>query len=391
MTAPPPDFSTADHYAALGVQRNASEAEITRAYKALALQHHPDKNPANRSESEVCFKRIAEAYAVLRDPAHRREYDSNATNRSYVSYEEAEQMWRQFGGAADAPAEEGFGNLRDVDTKRKAYGLLTVFAALLFAPRLFLSALPVVIFVLMGVSLLSRRDMASKSLWLMMALVLAYLSAPWVLRTRSKVLSSVGVGGAEPPRGGDDAAFIPHSGELLLLEDGDFVRRADPSVAPGAAATEGWQQRLVSSMTRSIKSGQEQVVMVFSRQGCPWCERQVPVIHEVMQSRAGSISSEPAAPGAAFAAGSSLTGGGNLLFAPLRVFILDAEEFPALAQNFNIQAFPTSLIFGAPRVPPLVAKGYLDEESFEEVLRSQAAAMPSEAGPTRKTRRRFLR
>merc|ERR1719190_351029 len=101
MTAPPPDFSTADHYAVLGVRRDASEAEITKAYKALALQYHPDKNPANRGESEVSFKRIAEAYAVLRDPSHRREYDENSTNRSYVSYEEAEQMWRTFGGAAE--------------------------------------------------------------------------------------------------------------------------------------------------------------------------------------------------------------------------------------------------------------------------------------------------
>mmetsp|Transcript_120409 Transcript_120409/g.257061 ORF Transcript_120409/g.257061 Transcript_120409/m.257061 type:complete len:407 (-) Transcript_120409:80-1300(-) len=406
MTAPPPDFSTADHYAALGVQRNASEAEITRAYKALALQHHPDKNPANRSESEVCFKRIAEAYAVLRDPAHRREYDSNATNRSYVSYEEAEQMWRQFGGAADAPAEEGFGNLRDVDTKRKAYGLLTVFAALLFAPRLFLSALPVVIFVLMGVSLLSRRDMASKSLWLMMALVLAYLSAPWVLRTRSKVLSSVGVGGAEPPRGGDDAAFIPHSGELLLLEDGDFVRRADPSVAPGAAATEGWQQRLVSSMTRSIKSGQEQVVMVFSRQGCPWCVRQEPVLEEAIRRRAGVESADEEAPEeeADAAAGGMPLGraalmgdgpvparSGGLLFAPLRVFIFDAGEFPGLAQSFNIEAFPTTIAWGPPGVVPMAAKGYLDDANFDTLLRTVATAEPQGAGGGKKKRRGLFR
>lgn len=410
MTAPPPDFSTADHYAALGVRRDASEAEITRAYKALARQHHPDKNPANRAASEVCFKRIAEAYAVLHDPSHRREYDSNTSSRSYVSYEEAEQMWRQFGGTADVPAEGFAGVLREEDTKRKAYGLLCVFAVLFLSPRAFLTALPILVFCLLGVALLSRRDVATKCAWLAMALVLAYLSAPWVLRARSGVLSKVGVG-AEPLGAGDDGSQnpvgTPHSGELVMLDDGSFMRRADPEAAPGAAVQQGWQQRLVTSMTTSIKSGQEQVVMVFSRQGCPWCVRQEPVLRRAIQRRAGSPYADEEAPEEdAYAAGeafvlplgrAAVMGGGpvpprsgGLLFAPLRVFIFDAGEFPGLMQSFGVDAFPTTIAWGPPGVAPVAAKGYLDDENFDKVLEAVATAEPRGSGEGGKRKRRGL-
>lgn len=64
-----------DLYAILGVQGNASNDEIRKAYRKLALQWHPDKNPGNRDEAEKRFKRISHAYEVLRDPQKRREYD----------------------------------------------------------------------------------------------------------------------------------------------------------------------------------------------------------------------------------------------------------------------------------------------------------------------------
>src|SRR5262245_52176278 len=66
--------SERDYYAILGVPATASDEEMKRAYRRLALRHHPDRNPGDR-RAEERFKEISEAYAVLMDPARRREYD----------------------------------------------------------------------------------------------------------------------------------------------------------------------------------------------------------------------------------------------------------------------------------------------------------------------------
>ncbi|GGN03595.1 chaperone protein DnaJ 1 [Thermus composti] len=63
-----------DYYAILGVDRNATQEEIKRAYRRLALKYHPDKNPGDK-EAEERFKEINEAYAVLSDPKKRAQYD----------------------------------------------------------------------------------------------------------------------------------------------------------------------------------------------------------------------------------------------------------------------------------------------------------------------------
>ena len=63
-----------NYYEMLGLNRNASEDEIKRTYRKLALQYHPDHNPDD-PRSEERFKEISEAYAVLSDPEKRREYD----------------------------------------------------------------------------------------------------------------------------------------------------------------------------------------------------------------------------------------------------------------------------------------------------------------------------
>src|SRR5437588_1965653 len=72
--APQREWFEKDYYAVLGLQKGATEKEITRAYRKLAKQHHPDANPGNK-EAEEKFKDISAAYDVLSDPAKRKEYD----------------------------------------------------------------------------------------------------------------------------------------------------------------------------------------------------------------------------------------------------------------------------------------------------------------------------
>ena len=56
--------SRRDPYEVLGVARDADEASLKKAYRKLAVRHHPDKNPGNTEEAERRFKEIAESYAV---------------------------------------------------------------------------------------------------------------------------------------------------------------------------------------------------------------------------------------------------------------------------------------------------------------------------------------
>merc|ERR1719221_1245459 len=64
-----------DYYAVLGVSKDASDAEIAKAYKKLALKHHPDKNPDRKEQAEEEFKTLTEAYDVLRCAERRKIYD----------------------------------------------------------------------------------------------------------------------------------------------------------------------------------------------------------------------------------------------------------------------------------------------------------------------------
>lgn len=86
-----------DYYAILGVSKDASEEDIKKAYRKLALKYHPDRNQGDKAAEEK-FKRISEAYAVLIDPEKRKTYDS-----------------RGRAGVRDMGF-EGFGNVEDIYT-----------------------------------------------------------------------------------------------------------------------------------------------------------------------------------------------------------------------------------------------------------------------------------
>ncbi|UBH23818.1 molecular chaperone DnaJ [Micrococcus porci] len=91
----------ADHYATLGVSRDASAEEIKRAYRKLARQHHPDVNPSEEAAEE--FKRISHAYEVLSDEDKRRVYDQTGNENGTAG---------GFGGGGFGGA--GFGGFADI-------------------------------------------------------------------------------------------------------------------------------------------------------------------------------------------------------------------------------------------------------------------------------------
>jgi molecular chaperone DnaJ len=68
------DYVEKDYYKALGVTKDASQAEIKKVYRKLARELHPDKNPGD-AQAEARFKEVSEAYDVLSDPNKRKEYD----------------------------------------------------------------------------------------------------------------------------------------------------------------------------------------------------------------------------------------------------------------------------------------------------------------------------
>ena len=72
--APQREWFEKDYYAVLGVSPSATDKELSRAFKKLAKQLHPDANPGN-TEAEERFKEVSAAYDVLSDATKRAEYD----------------------------------------------------------------------------------------------------------------------------------------------------------------------------------------------------------------------------------------------------------------------------------------------------------------------------
>ena len=95
-----------DFYQILGINRNAPDKEIKKAYRRLAMQYHPDRNPGKEKWANEKFKEINEAYAVLGDPEKRKQYDQFGTVgnvgdifSSPFTRGTFEDMMRDFGGA----------------------------------------------------------------------------------------------------------------------------------------------------------------------------------------------------------------------------------------------------------------------------------------------------
>ena len=95
-----------DYYNILGVPRTATDDDIKKAYRKLAMQFHPDKNPGKEKWANEKFKEINEAYGVLGNPDKRKQYDQFGTTgdasdvfNSHTTQGTVEDLMRDFGGA----------------------------------------------------------------------------------------------------------------------------------------------------------------------------------------------------------------------------------------------------------------------------------------------------
>lgn len=105
-----------DYYEVLGVSKDASEDEIKKAYRKIAIKYHPDRNPGNK-EAEDKFKEAAEAYDVLHDPQKRKQYDQFGFNGPG-----GESGFGGFGGAGGFSMDDIFSMFGDVFGGRGGFG-----------------------------------------------------------------------------------------------------------------------------------------------------------------------------------------------------------------------------------------------------------------------------
>lgn len=84
-----------DYYKTLGVAKTATEDEIKKAYRKLAIKWHPDKNPGNEEEAEKKFEEVAEAYGILSDSEKRKEYDNPISFGFSGSFQPTEEVLKK--------------------------------------------------------------------------------------------------------------------------------------------------------------------------------------------------------------------------------------------------------------------------------------------------------
>ncbi len=107
-------MSNKNYYDILGVSKTATQDEIKKAYRKIAIENHPDKNPGNK-EAEEKFKEAAEAYSVLSDEKKRKEYDNPVTGGNQFKYDfnfsdfNIDEILNSF----------GFGGMTNFSTSRK--------------------------------------------------------------------------------------------------------------------------------------------------------------------------------------------------------------------------------------------------------------------------------
>ena len=113
-----------DYYKTLGLPRGADEKEIKKAFRKLAQQYHPDKNPGDKT-AEARFKDINEAYTVLSDPDKRAKYDKFGSQ--WEQYERAggrpeDFNWGGMGGMGGQPGGGGYARTVTPDAFEQMFG-----------------------------------------------------------------------------------------------------------------------------------------------------------------------------------------------------------------------------------------------------------------------------
>lgn len=105
-----------DYYKILGISKNATEEDIKKAYRKLAMKHHPDRNKGDKSSEEE-FKKIGEAYAILSDSSKRKEYDmrqayggkSHFSGGGSFNHEDIHDFMNQMFRGGHSPFDDIFG------------------------------------------------------------------------------------------------------------------------------------------------------------------------------------------------------------------------------------------------------------------------------------------
>ncbi len=106
-----------DYYKVLGVDKNATQDAIKKAYRKLAIKHHPDKNKGNK-QSEEKFKEVAEANDVLSDPEKRKKYDEMGSNwNQYQNYQQQPNQgntYRQYARQGGGQSRQYSGDINEM-------------------------------------------------------------------------------------------------------------------------------------------------------------------------------------------------------------------------------------------------------------------------------------